>query len=1204
MKIHPLEKKPIVINKKEFGAMKRWPNRRNRGFALVVTLMMLILLTLLVVGMLSLSSVALRSSNRSSAQAEAHANARMGLMIAIGELQKSMGPDTRISAHAGVLARDPRIGLNPAPNTAKAWWLGVSSSDPTQGVGSSAGNPVVWLLSGLEKSDSSGGQLTGSFEDPVVMYGENSINTPLLTGGEPIRAGMVDVTNGASGRPGAYAWFVEDDGMKAQLAASNPGLRNDLAEQPGGGLLPGTYDIGILENMDAVAGRDPDEISRLGLTSINSLPFLGASKDIARDKRFSYTTRSQSVLSDVKNGGLKKDLTIAFERDDVFTAIFGDGVPLGRMIGNVPMPNDADFEAKYIVMDEDKFNSSSDLQRNGYIHWEMLKDFYNIKRNIDTSGGREFLPASAFRNNGLGYSEGGNPYRDSNFRFYNGRLGPHEIGNNSDAMKTVPFQAGLPYGNYLNLQNQTLLPQQEYMHSPVSSIMMHFQQNAWLSLQPPPPAPGEYLRTNVQIWLAQYNPYNIWLNDGTAYCRGFSTVDFDHPGLMVRRWPDGYKHGNTTKPEWEKVPLTSTNNSDFKGFLYRTQVTSSNSILLGPGRSHVLGIQRDTDNETENKGGYYLSGTFGDDVANLLFESSLMDRPFFPDESISDTLTYTFDRVNVINHGGKASGLNNSNRFFSVSQMFWKPYSWDALGSKIISFDNVGVNELNENTMGNFALSLRTTQESTGGAGPALRPLVDANVRAMLNNTRWDSPLELNVLAAYNMENDNELDGFSDQIPEMNTVDNPKGYAYWGSGRDSGFGFDRVLLFDIPRQDLVSLGQLQHANVGRFSYEPTYIIGNSYANLRIPQDEWRASVSDTLADRVEGPNESIPGNFNLYDSSYLVNEVLWDSYTFTTIPQVADNHGSAAAAEADPDETLFESLAAGDEVLPNPRYIPYVPAGSKFDIATLHQTTPDGEETGGFHHNAGHVMVDGAFNVNSTSVDAWEAFLSGTHQLPYLKIDENGTVTGFETDVDGARFPRVQASFGGPTDRENLDENYWTGFRSLEQSEVRELAEAIVEEVRKRGPFLTMAEFVNRKLESGELGERGTLQAALDATVNKDLDSSFESDASHPDIPDNSTQGAGFPGQLLQGDILQALAPYMGVRSDTFTIRAYGEARSADGGTVLARAWCEATVQRYPDPVDNPQSGGDALSELANPSSGFGRRFRIISFRWLNQEEI
>lgn len=67
-----------------------------------------------------------------------------------------------------------------------------------------------------------------------------------------------------------------------------------------------------------------------------------------------------------------------------------------------------------------------------------------------------------------------------------------------------------------------------------------------------------------------------------------------------------------------------------------------------------------------------------------------------------------------------------------------------------------------------------------------------------------------------------------------------------------------------------------------------------------------------------------------------------------------------------------------------------------------------------------------------------------------------------------------------------------------------------------------------------------------------------------------------------------AMQPWLTVRSDTFRIRAYGEAANpADPNKTEATAWCEAIVQRTPESF-----------------TGFGRRFAMVYFRWLGPEDI
>ncbi|MCU0749601.1 MAG: hypothetical protein MUF13_08660, partial [Akkermansiaceae bacterium] len=78
-----------------------------KGFALVVTLSLMILLTIIAVGLLTLSSVSLRAAGQGEAMATARNNARLALMLALGDLQKSLGPDKAVSATSGILAAAP-----------------------------------------------------------------------------------------------------------------------------------------------------------------------------------------------------------------------------------------------------------------------------------------------------------------------------------------------------------------------------------------------------------------------------------------------------------------------------------------------------------------------------------------------------------------------------------------------------------------------------------------------------------------------------------------------------------------------------------------------------------------------------------------------------------------------------------------------------------------------------------------------------------------------------------------------------------------------------------------------------------------------------------------------------------------------------------------------------------------------------------------
>jgi hypothetical protein len=98
-------------------------------------------------------------------------------------------------------------------------------------------------------------------------------------------------------------------------------------------------------------------------------------------------------------------------------------------------------------------------------------------------------------------------------------------------------------------------------------------------------------------------------------------------------------------------------------------------------------------------------------------------------------------------------------------------------------------------------------------------------------------------------------------------------------------------------------------------------------------------------------------------------------------------------------------------------------------------------------------------------------------------------------------------------------------------------------------------------------------------------------------------RSTGIPGWLTQADILQVIGPSITPRSDTFRIRTYGEALDAKGN-VIAKAYCEAIVQRVPtflDPSNLPSDRGNALTST---NKTYGRQLQVVSFRWLSPLEI
>lgn len=281
--------------------------------------------------------------------------------------------------------------------------------------------------------------------------------------------------------------------------------------------------------------------------------------------------------------------------------------------------------------------------------------------------------------------------------------------------------------------------------------------------------------------------------------------------------------------------------------------------------------------------------------------------------------------------------------------------------------------------------------------------------------------------------------------------------------------------------------------------------------------------------------------------------------------------------------------------------------------------------------SAKYLLQRGAFNLNSTSKHSWTAALRSvrfTVNEPFTALDADptsGTAAdvvapppgNFVTEGRVAAFARFaqsahetfkseasyrQSVFGGNGPIAETSQ-FRRGVRTLTEADVALLAEKIVGLVTQKqqdsGPFRSMVEFLSSSpLFLNAAGDQVSLleKAIEQAALNNDAHSETG----------RMVFGAQF---LTQADIMTSLAPVLFPRSDTFVVRTYGESVNPATSATEGRAWCEAVVQRVPEYFDPSVATGDAAevapSALVNTiNQTYGRRFKIISFRWLTRSDI
>ena len=434
------------------------------------------------------------------------------------------------------------------------------------------------------------------------------------------------------------------------------------------------------------------------------------------------------------------------------------------------------------------------------------------------------------------------------------------------------------------------------------------------------------------------------------------------------------------------------------------------------------------------------------------------------------------------------------------------------------------------------------------------------------------------------------------------------------------------ILFDVPRRgaEVVSLGAFQQVKFSEYIWHPTFAFGNSLADPRIDPTRTEPNRKEDFNKDEGGWNRTTIGystdgrskNQN-FDENGVSDVDLWAYYARNYLDQAAVEQNLIFDLSYELNNSLWDEFFLSTGNADEKRDFIESPKGAPLPNGRLELANPVDRSTESalldFHRAASELMVEGAFNVNSTSVKAWEALLLSS--------------IGNQYGADSVTFPRILRTQSESSDSNQSrqwngdnprDEAAWAGQRTFSPGEIRRLAEEIVSEVKLRGPFLSMADFVNRRLSDDDTGKKGTLQAAIDRSGINDsfkqewrLDNTDElPDYEHPDhINDPTrinqklkpeTQAWGALGFLTQADLLQFLGPVLTVRSDSFIIRAYGSSVDSHG-KVIAEAWCEAVVQRLPQPV-NPDDLG--LNPDPDYETDFGRKLEIKRFRWLKREEV
>lgn len=1088
--------------------LPRAQSRDQDAFVLIAALGLMSFILVLVLTLTLQSQVELRNNTEARARLLARENARLGLMIALGKLQRYAGPDQRVTARAEVL-------VDAMPGSSR--WIGVWD-------GSSGNSSAVsWLVSGMNPDPASGPE--GS--EPALFF-------PQIGDEDSVVGDWIPIMGQNNSENGKFAFWIEDESLKARINMRSQLDEDDLPYQNDPNRSDYLTDaearqdiresIRLFPSQDKIfAELNPDPVSSViphetleSLSKTNTNPQVGillSDPTLIEQKHHSFTLHSASVLENPLNGGLKTNLTGITEagiqlllnepdkqqdrylsRD--FLLHYNIDPATGKPFTTAANPNSPDTDGASLT-------ASGDLIR------LPTEDFYDFRDNATAPEDgkiqvvRNIMPIISEASFRLGAFhtksdtkhrirfhadvEFWNPYPfpirfpgEGSNRCFNIMLVPSQLatggrgrGSSSEQMilSIYKMTAGRGRGSTVESELHTNLFN---FDEELGSVLGGGQTNNTIN------------ETVMASWMVIDN---VVLQPGEVYHATTEKKDGlarDLGGYVLSAGGDPEKAS-----DYEPDP-----NHDYHKWSWHTAQDPANTVILSPDDQIEIELRM-----PENGLTFRL----------IPFHPSSQSRtPVFEEES-NEWAKPVFE----LRHLHK--GANPPTLVLSGDE-----YSRDSSGSYTEDNYNIGFHfRLHDEAIitgdpdaAHLTQGFDLRQPVWDYDNPAVKQLVMVGGIYPEEAIAGIVPDPFDTQALANLFYD-EVDITADPNPDTH-----------------GGSYERAIAYPITTGEPISVGNFQSLPL---SYETLNYDIDGNDSVEPVQLRFGAPWGGTL-------NHA------------------FDRYFFTGAP----------VSGWEPDLAL--------------------PLPSITLAGTSNNNLRERDA-------ARHILIEGGFNINSLSEEAWAAVLSrtlqgwsyGNNQSSDLKnafmnlgASTDDAVTEYGSLIDDATFTQF--------DPDDLNAPVTTGriamrypLRRLTDAQLHNpdtedddsLVEFIVAGLRARitsnppqAPFASLSEFLN----SGIL-ERAIRDSGINGQVAR-----FS------------------PAYISQSYLVEAIAPFLSVRGDTFVIHGIGTSADSTTGKDRSSIVCRAVVQRLPERVDRDESRINEPSSTNNNS--FGRRFVVLNFSW------